>query len=148
MKLTQALKLKNRLAGEMAKLQEILRRENTRRSDSVSKVSRYEVYNKILKLSEELGALKSRIAKTNVGIYPALERMAELKSKIAFLVSLPKKEGEEIAFIGRDQEKLVYTWDSYITQEICDVSVAEMQEMINKLQDAVDEYNATTELLD
>ena len=146
MNLSQALKQKNRLAGELVRQQQILQRENARRSDNVSKVEREDVWDKILELSEELGELKGKITQANVNIYPALERMAELKSRIAFVNSLPKREGEEVNFIGRDQEKQTYQWDSFINQEKCDELVAELQEEINDLQDEVDAYNATTEV--
>ena len=146
MNLSQALKQKNRLAGELVRQQQILQRENARRSDSVSKVERAEVWAKIQQLSEELGVLKGKITKANVGIYPALERMAELKSRIAFLNGLPKREGEEVTFVGRDQEKMVYTWDSLINQQMADEMVAGLQVDINALQDQVDSYNATTEV--
>jgi len=144
MNLSQALKQKNRLAGEITRQQHILQRENARRNDSVSKVDRAAVLAKILELSEELGVLKAKIAAANVGIYSALERMAELKSLIAFFQGLAKREGEEVTFVGRDDEKLVYRWDSLVTQEDCDRRVAELQVKINALQDQVDTYNATT----
>lgn len=146
MNLAQALKQKNRLAGELVRQQQILQRENARRSDSVSQVDRDAVYEKILSLSDELGELKGKITQANVNIYPALERMAELKSRISFLQGLAKREGEEVVFVGRDQEQVKYQWDSFINQEKCDETVAELQEQINDLQDEVDAYNATTEV--
>ena len=146
MNLAQALKQKNRFAGELVRQQQILSRENARRSDSVSKVDRKAVYDKIAELSAQLGELKGKITQANVGIYPAIERMAEFKAHIAFLQGLPKTEGEEVSFVGRDQEKLVYKWDSFINQENSDKRVAELQEKINALQDQVDAYNATTEV--
>jgi hypothetical protein len=146
MKLSQALKQKNRLAGEITQQQQILIRENARRSDSVSTVDRQKVYDHILDLSNRLGELKGKIAAANVGIYTKLERMAEMKSHIAFLQSLPKKEGEEVAVYGRSDEKIVYTWNSLITQQVADGMVADLQQQIGNLQDQVDEYNATTEI--
>jgi len=146
MNLSQALKKKNRLAGEIARLQQILQRENARRNDNPSKVDRKQILDQIILTSKELGYLKADIAKANVGIYPALERMAEYKSLIAFYQSLPKRDGEEIVFVGRDQEKLTYTWDSFITQEECDKEVVKLQQIINELQDEVDHYNATTQI--
>ena len=146
MNLAQALKLKNRLAGELVRQQQILQRENARRSDSVSKVDRKEVWDKILQLSEDLGELKGQITQANVNIYPALERMAELKARIAFINSLPKRDGEEITSVGYNQEKLVYQWNSMITQEGADAMVVDLQKEINDLQDEVDSYNATTEI--
>lgn len=147
MNLAQALKQKNRLAGELVRNQQILQRENARRSDSVSKVDREAVWNRIQQLSEELGELKGKITTANVGIYPALERMAELKARIAYVNSLPKREGEEVQFVGRDQEKLTYTWDSHINQTTADTMVAEIQKQIDTLQDQVDAYNATTQVV-
>ena len=146
MNLAQALKQKNRLAGELNRQQQILQRENARRSDSVSTVDRNAVLTKIVALSVELGTLKAKIAKANVGIYYAIERMAEFKSQISFLQGLNKQVGEEVTFVGRDNEKLVYKWDSLITQEKCDEMVADLQAKINELQDEVDRYNATTEI--
>ena len=148
MNLSQALKQKNRLAGELVRQQQILQRENARRNDSTSTVNREAVWNKIIQISEELGVLKGKICKANINIYPSLEQMAELKSRIVFLNSLQKTEGEEIAFIERNQEKQVYRWNSFINQEACDKMVAELQEKIYALQDKVDIYNSTTMLPD
>lgn len=144
MNLSQALKQKNRLAGEIVRQQQILQRENARRSDSVSTVIRKEVWERILDISDNLSALKGKITQANVNIYPSLELMAELKSRIAFLQTLPKKEGEEMQFIGRDQEKLIYKWDSFINQSKADGMVEVIQEQINELQDKIDQFNATT----
>jgi hypothetical protein len=146
MNLAQALKQKNRLAGEINRQQQILQRENARRSDSTSSVDRQAVLDKILELSTQLGELKAKIAKANVGIYPAIERMAEFKSLIGFFQTLNKRVGEEIVFVGRDNEKLTYKWDSLVTQESTDARVAELQAKINALQDEVDTYNATTQI--
>ena len=47
---------------------------------------------------------------------------------------------------GRDQEKIEYTWNSFINQEEADKLVAKLQEQINTLQDKVDDYNAITQI--
>ena len=146
MKLNQALKVKNRLAGDLVRQQQILQRENARRSDSVSKVDRSKVWENILAISDKLGELKARIATANVGIYPKLERMAELKARIAYITGLHKRDGEEITFEGLQREKVTYTWTSEINQEKADALVAQLQEQIAQLQDEVDEYNATYEI--
>jgi len=146
MNLSTALKTKNRLAGELVRQQNILQRENARRDDSTSKVDREKVWEAILKLSEELGVLKGKITVANIGIYPMLERMAELKSRISYIQSINKREDVEVSFIGRDQEKMIYKWDSFITQERADDWVATLQLEINALQDKVDAYNAVTNI--
>lgn len=146
MTLSNALKQKNRLAGELVRLQQILLRENERRSDSTSTVDRQSIWDKIITVSNDLGVIKGKISEANIGIYSKLERMAELKSRISYLKTLPVHEGEEVVFVGRDQEKMVYTWNSFINQESIDLKVESIQEEINSLQDEVDLYNATTEI--
>ena len=146
MKLSQALKIKNRLAGEIAQKQQILQRENARRNDNVTADIREETYNQIRKLSDELGELKAKICKANIGIYAKLERMAEMKAHIAFITNLPKREGQDIQLFGRDQEKVIYTWDSFIPQQKCDTMVAELQQKIGAFQDEIDIYNSSIDL--
>lgn len=148
MTLNQALKKKNRICGELNRLKLIFQRENARRSDNTSKVNQDEVFQNIERLTEELVALKAKIATANVGIYKDIEMMSEIKSKISFLNGLHKQTGEEISFVGRDNEKLVYTWSSYIDQEKCDQMVAKLQKDIDGIQDRVDAYNATTTIAD
>jgi hypothetical protein len=143
MNLSQALKNKNRLAGEIVRLQGILQRENARRSDSVSTVNREETWDKILKISDELGTLKAKIAEANVKIYSKLERMAELKGRIAFLQSLPIRSGPELVYLGGEQRQ-TYNWDSFISREKVDEFITDLQLTINNIQDEVDSYNAQT----
>jgi len=140
-KLHTALKIKNRLAGEVTRVQEILRRENARRNDSVSKVDRAALFNVLTETREKLVKLKSEIAKANVPVYPLLARMEELKSYIAFLAGLPVREGPEV--VPSISETLSYVWASHINQEEKDKLLAETQEEINNLQDEVDAINAS-----
>lgn len=142
MNLSQALKQKSRLAGELVRLNQILTRENARRSDSVSKVDQKAIWEKICSVSDELGILKAKIAVANVPIYSDIERMSEFKSRIAFLNSLPKREGEELQYLG-DNNKQSFTWSSFINQERCDTMIVGLQSQINDLQDKIDAFNAT-----
>ena len=144
--LSTALKLKSRLAGELVRLQAILQRENSRKSDSVSTVDRQEIWNKILETSNKLGELKGKITVANIGIYPILEQMSELKSRIAFINNLPKRVGTEIEPSYGNSERITYAWDSFITQEKADEMVALLQSEINEKQDQIDQYNGTTSI--
>lgn len=143
MKLSQALKQKNRLAGEIVTQQRILTRENSKRNDNPSKVEVSAVFSRIVTLSDELGKIKAAIAAANVPIYPKIERMAELKSRIAYIKGLNKREGTEVEPIGANQTK-EFTWTAFITEEKADKLVAELQGEIDRLQDEVDAFNATT----
>lgn len=146
MNIAMALKLKNRLAGEINSLQSIFERENARRNDSVSKVDCKNVWEKILATSDQLGLVKARIAEANVPIYANLERMAELKSRAAFLNGLKTREGNEIIPGGHYQERQVYQWSSFFNQEQVDEMVADLRKQIEALQDACDIYNNKTEI--
>jgi hypothetical protein len=146
MNLAQALKQKNRLAGELVRLQKILQRENARRSDNPSKTDRAAIWESIERASDELGKLKALIARANVPIYPQIERMAELKSRIAFIENLEKREGEEISYFGPNNEKILYKWESFLNSERSDDLISQIQKQINALQDEVDTFNAITQL--
>jgi DNA repair ATPase RecN len=144
MKLSQALKLKNRLAGDLSRQQQIAQRENSRRNDNQSSIDLVQVWAKIEDLTTQLSEIKTKIAKANIGIYAEIDRMAELKSRIAFLNGLPKREGAEPMMFG--DTNINYIWTSYINQEKCDEFVEDLQIQINNLQDKIDTYNATTDI--
>ena len=68
MNLSQALKQKNRLAGEYVRLANILTREKSRRNDNPSKIDQQSIYNQMIETSNNLGELKAKIATANVPI--------------------------------------------------------------------------------
>ena len=140
------LKQKSRLAGELVRLQQILTRETARRSDSVTTVNREEIWNQIVSTSNQLGTLKGQITIANIGIYPTLESMSELKSRIAYINGLNKRVGTEIEPSYGNNERITHTWESYITQEKADAMVVDLQAQINAAQDAVDAYNSNTDI--
>ena len=146
MRLNQALKLKNRLAGELQRLTSIFMREKSKRNDNVSKVDPKAVWLEMQTVREELTILKGKICRANIGIYPVLEEMAELKALISTVQSLNTREGEEIAFVGRDQEKLTYVYTAFMNRQKVDDLVKKTQQILDELQDKVDHYNATTEI--
>ena len=146
MKISKALKVKNRLAGEVAALKDIFKRENSRRNDNPSKVSPEEVLNSLTAKRKELIVLKGKISIASAGIAQSLSNLAELKLQKNFLAGLPTREGEEVSFVGRDQEKLVYTWTAFLNREALDDLLAAIQDQINNLQDEVDTFNASTDI--
>jgi len=142
--LSQALKLKNRIAGQLVKAQEIFSRENSRRSDNPSQVDRKEALEKIFKLSDLLGDLKSRIATANVPIYSDIERLNETKSLITYIIGLNKTEGPDIVGTVYNQPPKEYTWDAHLNQQSADNLIEKLQQKINAHQDKIDAFNATT----
>ena len=146
MKLIKALKIKNRVAGDLARAQEIFRRENSRRDDDSSKVDRTEAWNVISSKKAELIRIKTAITKANVGIYHALAEMEELKGMIRYVQLLDTREGEEVSYEGMNAQKVTYVWTAQLNQEAVDGLITHYQNRLNELQDEVDEYNATTDV--
>lgn len=146
MKLSRALKEKNRLASEVKRLLVILIRENSRRNDNESKINAEEIYNEYISTRDKLIKIKSAIAKANINIYEKISRMEELKSTMTSLDMISTRVGEEIVQSYGDTENLKYIWTSFIDNEKRDNLKIEIQIELNKLQDTIDDYNSSTEV--
>jgi hypothetical protein len=153
--LAQALKHKNRLAGEIARAREIVQRENSRKESQAARAEVRSVFDQCVAQSRELAAFKGAIAAANAGvvsgdrgIYGKLNLQAELRGLITFLKGLNTKEGEEVervGFLTRDEAvRSVYVVT--IARDEVDRLVANFQLEIEQLQDEIDEFNATTRI--
>lgn len=145
MKIHKALKVKNRLVGEVVRLQEILKRENSRRSDNQSTIIPENVYSELISTFKKLTLIKTAIKQASVPVYEKIERIAELKGYINFLNTLPTRKGEE-TILHPTHEKIVYQWTSFIDKEKQDDLIVAVQKEINEYQDEVDTFNAVTEV--
>jgi len=154
--LSQALKLKNRLAGEIAQLRQIVQRENSRRESQAVRADVRGVFDESVARSRALAALKGAIAGANAGvvsgspgIYGKLNLQAELRGLIVFLRELNSKEGEEIervGFLSRDEAtRTVFVAE--IKRDEIDRNIAAYQKEIERLQDEIDEFNAATRII-
>ena len=91
--LAKALKIKNRLVGELSNLQSVARQHNALPDESREEksVNLGEVWSDLQKVSNRLVELKSKIAVATAGITPLLVDLAETKGTIVFLETLPNK---------------------------------------------------------
>src|SRR3954470_3596471 len=146
MNLSQALKAKNRILKELQTKKQILERENSRIDTSESTVDREAVYASIMTLTGQLYQIKAAIKQANSNIWLVLEEMAELKSFSTFLTGLNTKSGiEKIPnYNGGAPTENKYT--AFLKQENVDSELAKISARLDALQDAVDTYNATTEV--
>ncbi len=153
--LSQALKLKNRLAGEVARSREIVQRENSRKESTPVRADVRAAFEHSITRSRELAAFKGVIAAANagvtgpdVGIYGKLNLQAELRGLISFVKALDTKEGEEVervGFLSRDEaSRTVFV--AVINREEVDRLVSLYQREIERLQDEIDEFNASTQI--
>ena len=153
--LAQALKQKNRLAGEVARGREIVQRENSRKKSQPTRADVRAVFEENVVQMRTLAACKGAIAAANAGvvtgdqgIYGKLNLQAELRGLISFLKGLNTKEGEEVervGFLSRDEASRT-TYVATITRDEVDRLVATYQSEIEQLQDVIDEFNATTRI--
>jgi hypothetical protein len=154
--LSHALKHKNRLAGEVARLREIVQRENSRKEAQAVRADVRVAFDEGVTRSRELAAFKGAIAAANagitgtdLGIYGKLNLQAELRGLIAFIKALNTREGEvieQVGFMSRD-EAIRTVFVAVITRDEVDRLTVAYQTEIERLQDEIDDFNATTRIL-
>lgn len=148
--LAKALKIKNRLVGELASLQAVARQHNSLPIESRGEksVSLDKVWEDIQNTSNRIVELKSKIAVATAQIAPFLVDLAETKSTISFLETLPIKEGKEDTQIGYGVNSSLKTvvWNSFIDEASKNKLVKENKNRLDSLQDKIDEFNAFTKI--
>ena len=143
MKVKQALKYKKKLATKMN--QEFVRvnmynsvEEGTTRVYDVK-----EAMQNWLRMGEELVELKTKIHLANAPVYGKIFRMSELKSQLSNLRQLDCVDGKHFDRYGRG-EAVVKTAKISVLEK--DQMVLEIEEEIERLQEELDEHNATTSI--
>ena len=143
MKLTKALKEKNRLVGEIKRLKDLIQRENSRNVKSTSKVDCKQLWTDLDNAIDNLVKIKTAIFKANAGIYQKIVTMGELKSKVEWIKTLNTKDGVEEVSNYRAETIKTEQFVAYVKQEGIDNFIVSLQSSIASLQDDLDEYNAT-----
>ena len=82
MTLAQALKEKNRLAGELARNWSMIARENSKREDSPRVIDVAETYRKVQLYKEKLTELKTKIGLANAGNLKRIYKLEECKNEL------------------------------------------------------------------
>jgi hypothetical protein len=141
MNIVQALKKKNRLAGQVKTLQIKLLRDNSFKADSPKDLGA--TYIEYLTATQELIALKAGIVRASAGIAEKLAVLAESKSMIEFYTSLASTlKEEDQRYVGGVVTSVKYS--NYFDQAKIDELVKQTQKVIEDTQDEIDSYNATT----
>lgn len=148
MNIAQALKEKNRIAGRIAKLQRQVVQYN---SYQVSESDQREFNSKelLVKLQKEkcaLVSIKTRIANANSGIVDKLVKLAEGKAEMAFwscFTSGANRTNKQV-YNHAKSEYVDITFINTIPSKEVSENIDRVQGLIESLQDAIDNYNATT----
>ncbi|NBU53348.1 MAG: hypothetical protein EBS33_03110 [Alphaproteobacteria bacterium] len=143
MKVKQALKHKKKLATKMN--QEFVR-VNMYNSVEEGATRVYDVKEAMqnwLKMIDELVELKTKIHLANAPVYGKIFRMSELKSQLSNLRQLDCVDGKHFDRYGRG-EAVIKTAEISVLER--DQMVLKIEEEIERLQEELDEHNATTSI--
>lgn len=146
MKLAKALKLKNKLAGEVEQLKDLLKKQNVRSKKQDFDYDNRELLEKLRSKIDELVAVKTAIAQANATIYNRIFRAAELKGMVATLNSLDTRSGVHIEGGNYVERPIEVEYVAQLGKVEIDRLVAEFAVEIESVQDELDEFNHANEV--
>lgn len=138
--LAKALKLKNRLAGRIAKLTQTVQTYNSTQ-EKAEQIDVRAAFAERTDLVRRLTELKLSVALANAPIQRDIFALAEMKAEVTLLAGLNTKHGTIIEGYPVSAEV------GYIAQfrkGDVDAMVLELEGRIDALQDKLDTFNATT----
>jgi hypothetical protein len=144
MKLARALKLKKKLAGEIAKLQQLINTENLQVDTNKSRFDVKDLLNDLFVKQEKLVAVKTQIAQANSAIWSRIFLITEFKGRITFLRGINTQEGSfsEVSY----RETINKTFTPQVNKAEIEEMVKRLETEIESLQEEIDEYNQTTQV--
>ena len=146
MTLQKALKLKKKLAGEIAKHASRMRTSNSKEVGTKSDFNAEEEYNSWVEKTVQLIELKKKIYVANMPIVDKIFRLAELKGMIQTLKAVPTKEGKaRLSGYGSNAGEQV-DYEAVISSDQVNSKIEEWEVEIEILQDELDEFNAKTDI--
>ena len=142
--LAKALSVKNRLAGRLAQARTNIETYNSvvagqRDDEGRSTVDVRAEYERLLMLQEGLVTVKAAIQRANVAVYEDVLRLGEKKALTQMLAELNTKHGSEPGYNGVE-----YRYSATILKPEVLEMVRRLEGEIDKLQDRLNQYNATT----
>ena len=142
--IARALKEKNRVAGRLAKARELVGRENSKDKNVPRGIDVSETYTLAKTLRDRLVSIKRAIAEANSPIVSKIIELDEVKSEISYLNGLDVKEGK---FVSTSYGTRIETeLEAVIRQPQVLDEVTALQARADRLQDELDEFNATTKI--
>ena len=146
MKLAKALKLKNKLAGEVEQLKSLLKKQNVRSKKQEFDYDNRELLEKLRGKVGELVAVKTAIAQANAKIYDRIFRAAELKGLVATLNSLDTRPGVHLEGGEYVERPIEIEYVAQLGKVEIDRLVAEFEGEIESVQDELDDFNHANEV--
>ncbi len=148
MNIAQGLKEKNRIAGRIAELEKKISRNNKFHSNRPPVDNVAELFERLTLEKSSLIRLKHQLAVANAGISNELADLAETKGMIKFLETLPTGvSGYPVQTHDYTTNRVIdsdYTIEYSLDQKNVDNLIQSYRSLAEKLQDQIDNYNATT----
>jgi chromosome segregation ATPase len=146
MTIVEALKEKNRLVRKVLELQKRVSTYNCVIEGNPRAYEPKEVMDELNDTIEELISMKTRITQANQSIQEKIYRLAELKTQIRFLNTVPTSEGKAPAGKSFYTKSETYIWESSIKAQEIDRRIAKLENEISKIQKELDAYNYNTSI--
>jgi len=140
--LAKALKLKNRMTGDLKTLETRVQSYNSNEKGRTVPYDGKSTYLESNALRMGIVHLKTTIQLANKPIEQEIIFLGELKAEISFLSSVPTRKGVEIT-VNYGKE-ITTEFIASISKEEIDAVIKELQSKIDDLQDKIDAHNATT----
>ena len=140
--LAKALKLKNRLAGRLNKVQGDIQMYNSVLEEQANQVNISALYKLREEIAESLIVLKTNIIISNAEIQEDLIRQGELKSKLSWLASIETRHGTE----RHGYQNTEVVWTATLKKEDIDHETKKLEAQIDSIQDKLDNFNHTKKL--
>ena len=144
--LARALKLKNRLAGQLTKIGGRAVSHNSYVEGTNNPYDSVKVFAEYGKIQEQLVELKSKIQAANAPIHKSIAMMGELRSEIVLLNSMSVTKGVVTEPRYGEGQDATRVYVAAIDKLARDNNVAELEQEIDVLQDDIDTHNATTSI--
>ena len=139
--LARGLKEKNRLAGKLRELRESISLNNSHDEDVPRDIDVEKTLEATIKIKERLTAVKIALAEANKEIVGLIIGLEELKSEIAWLKGLDTTSRTTKTYYA--EKEIVHRTDAVITGSAKLKMVEELQAKANKIQDELDDFNAS-----
>jgi hypothetical protein len=138
--LAKALKLKNRLAGRVAKLTADIQTYNSTQ-DGAERLDVRGLWEERAAAVRRLTDLKTALARANAPIQPAIFELAELKAEAALVAGLNTKHG---TFQEGYPTAGAVTYVAQVRKADADRLAEGLERRIDELQDRLDTFNTQT----
>lgn len=150
MNISQALKERSRIAGRIAKLEREVNQYNQVKEGAEPALAAKNLLGELNMERKSLFDIKCKIAKANQNINDVLINLSETKAEMQFWTGLHTGSNSDTVserYIIDGQYTVVEKKVTYVFDVVhVRAEIAKLQDSINRMQDMVDNYNATTQI--